>query len=36
MRSRKREINQRRHRRDQALKGRKREAIAARKEVKKK
>ncbi len=36
MRSREREINQRRHRRDKALKAKKREAMAAKKEVKKK
>ena len=36
MRSRAREINQRRHRRDKALKAKKREAIATKKEAKKK
>ncbi len=36
MRARQREVNQRRHRREKALKTKKREAIAAKKEVKKK
>ncbi len=36
MRSRTREINQRRHRREKALKTKKREAMEARKEAKKK